>query len=634
MPNEPMPLDITGVVGQVHGYLQMLETEDKKVFKKNWKNRYIVADDRCIVVFRDEKDFKQHAYQRAALCCHLNDLEFFVPSFRDESISEMLRRVTESNRDDAAGLEYLQQMTAITQSYATDSRFFYFGFMAKQPAGASAAHPKNPQLIFRTMSSQEHSDWVHFLARCFNKKLYREQFGHLLPDALFGLICKETQTDGGETPANAEVQTDASLEIAIEEPFDMEAGMSPPPPPPTGSPRNGALRSGVTVESEAEREVQSFDSEVDFRVNAVPEQTKTRADTVEVRWSNLQITLEDAAVQTDVETGLDTTERPAAATDRMVSPLVVSREDETIRLREQLATLRATVDYLEGYSKSLAKERDDAMDHVVTLQQAIAITEGEVKRLRQTVTETQQKALQTLHEGMEQWQRPNESPDKYDSIVSELEKKNRALEAMIERQKEEFHQHIQRLAKKAAGDLDAMHEQIVTFGSANAELSPIPPADDISTESSISRLDEYGSQEYLAMLLVAQREDCAQLDFKLVVDLRHGSLEHTERIDDVAAFRKGKEWIMHLNCLRDDLVVRFIASIEQEGPSTVDKDDLRLQRPISRRPAAYEDSRAAIQHLKEVSHAALASRVALPRDLNRVQHRVAHETKYDTPWRL
>ncbi|ESL09849.1 hypothetical protein TRSC58_02426 [Trypanosoma rangeli SC58] len=90
--------------------------------------------------------------------------------------------------------QYNQLMTRIAMEYAGDTEHAYFGFIPKQPSTQVCGKAVNPPILFRTQSTQEHVEWAHYFAQCFNRKLYREMFPTAVAEAYAGRVSKETQT--------------------------------------------------------------------------------------------------------------------------------------------------------------------------------------------------------------------------------------------------------------------------------------------------------------------------------------------------------------------------------------------------------------------------------------------------------
>ncbi|RNF06373.1 hypothetical protein TraAM80_03946 [Trypanosoma rangeli] len=108
---------------------------------------------------------------------------------------------------------YDQLMTRIAIEYAGDTEHAYFGFIPKQPSTQACGKAVNPPILFRTRSTQEHVEWAHYFAQCFNRKLYREMFPTAVAEAYAGRVSKETQI----TPDAAEPTSLESRAINGEE---------------------------------------------------------------------------------------------------------------------------------------------------------------------------------------------------------------------------------------------------------------------------------------------------------------------------------------------------------------------------------------------------------------------------------
>lgn len=440
VPTIPLPLEINAIMGQFQGFLQMLETEEKTLFKKSWKPRYVVADQHGITIYRDEADHKVHAFHKAVVYVPYHDLEFFVPSFRDASIPEMMERAATADDGTAAALT---QMNLVAHQYAhSDGRNQYFGFVSKQmPNSQHKNH--NPQIIFRTNSTQEHADWAHFLAKCFNLRLYRDMFPLMLAETMFGLLSKECQTE--PNTLHAEIQTedvvlvDQTHEVGSLDAWEGGDVLSPPPPPPPGDAPTGGLEAG---------DVEPLVFEPRTR------DAETETDAVGRRVSGCQTD--------DLEQWVSAV--PTSSTE--------VADSESVALQRHIIALQEHCKLIEGQYNEVKLERDEAVDHAAVLQQSIGIAEGETKRLRQMVMDEHENTLRTisdsrredLEENKERIAKVTAAESEAASLRNEIGVLNQEITSLKEElvvSKEAFTQQLQALATKAVTDIDTLHDELL-----------------------------------------------------------------------------------------------------------------------------------------------------------------------------
>lgn len=438
IPTMPLPLEIHSMLGQFSGYLQMLETEDKTIFKKSWKPRYVVADQHGITVFRDESDFKLHAFHKAVISIPYHDLEFFVPSFHDAIIPEMLERAKAA---EDASVAALTQMHLIAQQYASaDNRNAYFGFISKQTPNSQVKN-HNPQVVFRSRSNQEHADWVHFLAKCFNMRLYRDMFPMMLAETMFGLICKQSQTDGSGSGV-METQTEDVHVTSVEDP-DMFS--PPPPPPPGGMPSEGEL---LTVADEDGTNLADA-----LQVDAFADAT-TETEAVHLRVS---------ACQTD-----DLAQWVSAVPTESNELL----SDESAALQRHIHALEEQCKLLRSQWDEVKLERDEAVDHSAAVQQSLNVAERETKRLRQLVLDEHSNALNIISEAQkEELDHAKATQARLSEVEGENAQLRERIEALsgevddlkaeLEISREAFAEQLKALADKAVADMDALHKEVL-----------------------------------------------------------------------------------------------------------------------------------------------------------------------------
>ena len=481
LPNVPLPLEVTGSA-EMHGVLDMLEVEDKKLFRKSWKPRFVFINDRLLAVYRDEVDFRRHHFHKALIVVPFHDLDYFVPSFTDPQLADTFARLsmdvtalaTEQNAgvaDPHAALvaahhrDVYTQILAITNEYARDQRFGYFGFIAKQPtstatSGSSSAAHRNPQIVFRTSSMQEHSEWVHKFARVFNRKLYREMFPSLLAETLFGLVCKSSQTNRVET-ASVEVQLEDEAAVAASlQPAATDGGglFSPAPPEPPGSPPTlgPAGLEGAAVPAEVVDDRLAREDSAALRL--LP---KGCDEATAARLADLQAQLEDAYTS------------------------VATKDRHIMRLQDQLGRMTVAQASLERQVVGVTHEKDDALEHLAVVMQTLDMSEIEVKRLRSAVLELNEKLIRAvksnesdaamrkeaeLAAAAQPCLQCNALTEELSSVKSERD----SLAAEVERRTEEYKVKVRDLAEKAAADIDSMFHEVqrnaAVIGGGNAAL--------------------------------------------------------------------------------------------------------------------------------------------------------------------
>lgn len=529
LPSMPLPLDINGIHSQMHGFLQMLETEEKTLFKRSWKARFVVGDHHGISIFREEVDYKQHAFQRAVLVAPYHDMEFFVPSFRDAVIPDMLQRATDNN-DPAVGS--FIQMTLITHQFATDNKCGYFGFIAKQTATTSK-NP-NPQLVFRTSSWQEHSDWVHFFARNFNLRLYRELFPMMLAETMFALICKSSQTESLVTPLDEGCQ--ASEEDIQQEIAAITAMLfSPPPPPPTSNPSVGGLLHPdemVDAHSIADELAEAAPPPITF--------TEAGVNTVE-------LAKRATACQTD-----ELQEWVSASVNPTTAHELSSHE---VAIQMHIQALQDQIGSLQGQISQLYRERNDAMDHNNALQSSLSVAEGETKRLRAVIADEHEKGLKLLRESQShevdimktmQQKLLSYEKEKLDLAkeIEDLKSHNSSLTDEIASIKEYYATQVKALASKAVSDMDTLHSMLAV--PPQTLRSPVGRTESLSGETSPQRGDSAllfsPPRPMLREELQSKNDDACHLGTLAVLCNSLGDVQFNLQLaDDLCAILSTKE---------------------------------------------------------------------------------------------
>lgn len=478
IPCLPLPLEINSIMGQFSGYLQMLETEEKTIFKKAWKPRYVVADQHGITVFRDEADFKLHAFHKAVMTIPYHDLEYFVPSFHDASIPEMLERAKAGND---ASVAALTQMHLISQQYAgADQRNAYFGFIAKQTPNSQTKNT-NPQIVFRSRSSQEHSDWAHFLAKCFNIRLYRDLFPMMLAETMFGLLSKDCQTNSTEFGITIETQTEDVHVTALEDPNMM----SPPPPPP---PADGMPGEGAFLTAAGGDDLFGEMLEGTTIVDDTPKFAEAGTETDAISWRVSASQTDDLAQWIS-----------SAPTD--------SNEihtDESAALQRHIHALEEQCKLLRSEWDEVKIERDEAADHAAAVQQSLQVAERETKRLRQLVLDEHSNALNVISEAQKEEldtfkekqtrlveiefvnaqlnENVAELANEVESLKSQLAHSNKETEELkveLAISQDAFAEQLKALADKAVADMDMLHHEMLHTRVPDSTASPahhyLPP---------------------------------------------------------------------------------------------------------------------------------------------------------------
>lgn len=487
LPTVPMPLDINSIMGQFHGFLQMLETGEKTIFKKSWKTRFVVADQHGVTIFRDESDFKLHAFHKAILTIPYHNMEYFVPSFNDPCIPEMMQAA--AAQDDAT-IAALIQMQTVAQQHARERGFGYFGFVSRQPAKSDGSGSNgNPQIVFRTNSWTEHADWAHFLGKCFNLRLYRNMFPMLLAESVFGLVCKESQTDAAEGVCATQTQTDDAAESGS----GNDMFLSPPPPLPPGRPPADDCR--IVADGGADL-VHRF---------------RETVETTEVGTSPEQVVLRVQSSQTE-----ELAEWVAAVA--AFPTAVVS--DEAVALQRHIAALEEQCHVLRSELSASKTERDDAVDHASILQSSLGLAEREVKRLRQQIVEEHERALTMIQEARQEDDASRiqlvDQRAVADSEKAALEQEVQRLTTKVDELQNELQltkaagaATVKAMAEKAAKDIDALHAEFLRAEAPTSSLSRAPVASD---EVQLGALGVFANSHGDIRFHLDLNENCCSID--------------------------------------------------------------------------------------------------------------------------
>ncbi|EAN90423.1 hypothetical protein C3747_330g27 [Trypanosoma cruzi] len=364
---------------------------------------------------------------------------------------------------------YDELMACIAMQHAGDTSHAYFGFIPKQPNTQSGGKVVNPPVLFRTQSTQEHMEWAHYFAQCFNRKLYREMFPTALAETYAGSLSRETQTvfDTTDTAAleghdvnewekrepmvaSKEVMAMVqSVEAAAqttprekndeatntEEEQDV-AGLScivTPPPPPTSPPRRSVIGTQEASGSVYESVEEEGESDIKSNAMATMESALTGEVGKDVPWKELV---------TELRRLLDTknTERQE-----------LQEECEELRLR--VRQLMRELQQLKDDRESLLKE----LEEVHVMYDAAARRVEEAERSFQSAQEAAHTAEAAKQEAVTREEEQAARANKLREEIECMQHEQEILTAEILALKDGYSEGLRCLAKKALGDIDQLH---------------------------------------------------------------------------------------------------------------------------------------------------------------------------------
>ncbi|RNF16979.1 uncharacterized protein Tco025E_04990 [Trypanosoma conorhini] len=381
---------------------------------------------------------------------------------------------------------YDQLMTRIAIEHAGDIAHAYFGFIPKQPSTQTGSKAVNPPILFRTQSAQEHLEWAHYFAQCFNRKLYREMFPTAVAEAYAGQASKETQTasDTAEPAplerraANDEQEgkgtrsTVASEEVMAVAPCAAAASQTTPreqkdaatnteearcgeggalavtpPPPPTAPPKRSVI-GGAEV------------TEVVY--HAVEEPPRGSAVNTKEVATMVDVPAEEAGAD-HAPWGELVTELRGMLESRTAELQAVEQESEELRLR--VRQLTQELRQLNSDRDNLRKEAEEV--HATCDAEARRAQDAE--RDLQLAREAARAAEAARQEAVTREKGKAARVKKLEEEMACMQHEQAVLAAELLALKDGYSEGLRCLAKKALGDIDQMHD-VLTAGEYLAAL--------------------------------------------------------------------------------------------------------------------------------------------------------------------
>eukprot|EP00760_Papus_ankaliazontas_P020745 PhM_4_TR18493/c0_g1_i2/m.11539 len=162
-------------------WVEMLSDGTGSVFhRQSWKRRFVVADAFGLMFFKDQGAHTRNEHHKAESTRLYHTMKFFIPAFMSEPGHHGVTTLV----DDKTGMNIFHPHAC------EESKYYYFGFIPKQPPGAvpggmvdlssssnaaatsSASSFANPVLLMRTRSFVTRDKFVHFIARCFTPSAF------------------------------------------------------------------------------------------------------------------------------------------------------------------------------------------------------------------------------------------------------------------------------------------------------------------------------------------------------------------------------------------------------------------------------------------------------------------------------
>ncbi|KAH9600780.1 hypothetical protein LSM04_005539 [Trypanosoma melophagium] len=371
--------------------------------------------------------------------------------------------------------QYEKLMASIAIEHAGDASYAYFGFIARQPSTHVGSKVVNPPIIFRTRSVQEHAEWVHYFAQCFNRRLYREMFPTVLAESYAGTDTKETQTEieiETTTPTVKEEEKEkeeinslvATNKVVTVSSIDAETQTSPD------------CGINVAINTEEEKEERNMKG-----VSLFYESTPPPPDGSPPKWSVVDhdvrqalINTIDEASQTNENGSLNTSivakEKENVVKEEVLPwkelitemrGLLASKNEELSALQHDYDELHQHVQQLEQELRQITNDRDELKEQV---KEDHAKWEAEAAQLRKTqksldaATEAARLAEMAMQEASVREETQMAYNKSLQEEVAQLRQGQDLLTAELLAVKNGYSAGLRSLAKKALGDIDQLHD--------------------------------------------------------------------------------------------------------------------------------------------------------------------------------